>query len=164
MLSVRAGWPTYCSLEEDELLRDKKWDCLQKGKRYVFWDSTNVNFRFKPTSAYEQRITYNSYYSGNCAKGGVFNQPCGWLGTHHLWSGGMSDTMYQEITGILQQQEQFAKSDLIDGKYVAFVMILDKGYRITIAAWEHGQQTCIQPIFMSRIVFLPQMMWCTHQL
>ena len=27
-------------------------------------------------------------------------------------------------------------------------MILDKAYRITMAAWKHGQQTCVQPIFM----------------
>ena len=46
--------------------------------------------------------------------------------------------MYQEMTGILQQQEQFAKKDLIGGKYIPFIMILDKGYRIAMAAWKQG--------------------------
>ena len=49
----------------------------------------------------------------------------------------MSDTMYQELTGILEMQEEFAKADLQDGKYVAFTMIMDKGYRVTMAAWKH---------------------------
>ena len=30
-------------------------------------------------------------YTQNCAKGAVFIQPCGWMGTYHLWSGAVSD-------------------------------------------------------------------------
>ena len=33
-------------------------------------------------------------YAQNCAKGAVFIQPCGWMGTYHLWSGAVSDTEY----------------------------------------------------------------------
>ena len=93
-------------------------------------------------------MAYNDYYGCICVKGGVSNQPCGWVRSHHLWCGGMSGTMYQELTGILEMQEEFAKADLQDGKYVAFTMIMDKGYRVTMAAWKHGEQTCIQPVFM----------------
>ena len=107
-----------------------------------------MDLQFTPSAALEQRITYNSYYGGSCVKGGVSNQPCGWVRSHHLWSGGISDTMYQETTGILEIQEEFARNDLQEGKYIAFTMVMDKGYRITVAAWKRGEQTCIQPIFM----------------
>ena len=69
------------------------------------------------------------------------------------------------MTGILKQQKQYAKEDLIDGKYVPFVMILDQGYRITMAAWTHGQRKHVSsPFLWTLIVFLLQMVWCTHQL
>ena len=45
-------------------------------------------------------------------------------------------------------QEEFTQNDLQEGKYINFTMIMDKGYRIAVAAWKRGEQTCIQPIFM----------------
>ena len=121
---------------------------FEKGERYIFWDSTDVNLRFTASAALEQRITYNSYYGRPCVKGGISHQPCGWVRSHHLWSGSISDTMYQEITGILEMQEEFVRYDSQDEKYVAFTMIMEKGYMITVAAWKRGEQTCIKPIFM----------------
>ena len=44
---------------------------IQRNKSGL-WDDTNVNFDFKPSDAYEQRVTYSSYYCGNCATSGVF--------------------------------------------------------------------------------------------
>jgi hypothetical protein len=41
-----------------------------------------------------QRNTYSLYYGGNVGKGGVYIQPCGWMGTHDLWMGSVSDTEY----------------------------------------------------------------------
>ena len=77
LMFVRAGWPAFCSLEEDELLRDEKWECFKKSERHIFWDSTDVDLQFTSSSALEQRITYNSQNGGPCVKGGVSNHPCG---------------------------------------------------------------------------------------
>ena len=105
-------------------------------------------FSFKPSGAYEQRVTYSSYYASNCAKGGVFLQLGGWMGVEELWVGATSDTHYQQETGIFQNQELFAKEfDLVDGKVLPFCNIVDKGYRINLPAWRAGRQTVLQPMF-----------------
>lgn len=112
------------------------------------WDDTNVPFNFKPSGAQNQRITYSQYYASNCAKGGVFIQCCGWVGVSELWTGATSDSFYMENTNeILERQQIFAENDLVDGKVIPFTMILDKGYRIVRAAFKHGKQECIQPMF-----------------
>lgn len=56
------------------------------------WDDTNIDFDYKPGGLYEQRITYSSYYSSNCAKGRVHLQLGGWIGVAELWVGGTSDS------------------------------------------------------------------------
>jgi len=111
------------------------------------WDDTNIILRFKPSAAQTQRITYSSYYGMNCAKGGVFLQLCGWLGVKELWNGGISDSLYVELSGILKEQEEFAKEDLVFGKYVPFSLLLDKGYRVVYICHQNGKQECIQPYF-----------------
>ena len=83
----------------------------------------------------------------NCAKGGVFLQLCGWMGVEELWCGATSDSFYMENTGILKRQKDFAEDDLVDEKYIPFLIILDKGYRIIRAAWRAGMQKCFQPKF-----------------
>ena len=148
VLSCRDSWPTYVSFEEDKELRDEKWDLKYNGLRIVMWDDTNVPFNFKPSGALNQRITFSSYYAMNCAKGGVFLQLCGWLGVGELWVGATSDSFYMEkANDILQRQEHFAKKDLVNGEYIPFGNILDKGYRIVRTAFKFGKQTCIQPMF-----------------
>jgi hypothetical protein len=87
-------WPRFVSFDEDISHRKQKWDDFYYGKRLVMWDNTNINMCFKPTVFETQRITYSQYYGGNVAKGGVFIQPCGWIGTHELWTGGISDSEY----------------------------------------------------------------------
>ena len=129
-------------------MRKEKWQKKYNGKRVIMWDDTNVNFDFKPSGAYEQRVTYSSYYASNCAKGGVFLQLGGWMGVEELWVGATSDTHYQQETGIFQNQELFAKEfDLVDGKVLPFCNIVDKGYRINLPAWRAGRQTVLQPMF-----------------
>jgi hypothetical protein len=113
------------------------------------WDDTNIPFCYKPSTALNQRITYSAYYGMNCAKGGVFIQLCGWLGVEELWVGNVSDTHYMEKTPILKQQHEFAKIDLVNGCYIPFTNILDKGYRIIRICWREGRQECIQPSFAS---------------
>ena len=61
----------------------------------------------------------------------------------------MSDTKYQEESGIFQMQKAFAEEDPVgpDGSVLPFTNIFDKGYRNRLAAWETGQQLTLQPEF-----------------
>ena len=147
VLCCRQSWPTYASFEEDKLLRKEKWNEKYGETRPVMWDDTNIPFSYQPTNSHNQKITYSSYYAMNCAKGGVFLQLCGWMGVEELWVGATSDSFYMERTNILKRQKEFAESDLVDGKYVPFLIILDKGYRIIRIAYREGKQTCLQPKF-----------------
>jgi hypothetical protein len=40
-------------------------------------------------------------------KGGVFTQCGGWLGTHELWGGNVSDSDYNRNAGYLEEQAAF---------------------------------------------------------
>jgi len=65
--------------------------------------------------------------------------------------------MYLEHSGILEMQRDFALTDLIDNKVIPAANVTDKGFRITVAAFECGQQTMEQPIFVeSDIIFTTQ--------
>ena len=144
---TREQWPTYASYKEDFTLMKSKWKDKFEGRRIVMWDDTNVNFAYMPSGADEQRLTYSVYYSGNCAKGGVFLQLCGWLGVEDLWVGATSDSHYQDKTNIFKKQESFANDDLVEGIVKAFWNMLDKGYRVNVPAWRAGKQMVIQPTF-----------------
>ena len=113
----------------------------------VFWDNKNVDMVFKPSMALNQRITYSCSYASNCAKGGVFVQLCDWIGTEELWTGAVSDSKYQDMTGIIRAQRKFSKEDLVNGRHVPFHDILNKGYCISLIAWGEGRQTVCQPVF-----------------
>ena len=88
-------------------------------------------------------MTSSSYYSGNVGKGGVFLQLFVWLGVEHLWVVTISDTYYQEHSGIFQKQKEYAKHDLIDERIILFHNIFDKGYLVSLMAWRQGGQ----PVF-----------------
>jgi hypothetical protein len=145
VLQCRGRWPMFVTQEEDEALRAPHWNNRYKGLRVVFWDNTNIQMGFKPGDGRLNRLTYSSYYGGNVAKGGVFLQLCGWLGTHSLWVGAVSDTKYLSQSGILEMQEEFVKQD--PSSNTAFTNILDKGYRCVLAAWRRGKQFVMQPTF-----------------
>ena len=140
--NIREKWPKYALMKEDEYLRSDKWKGRYKGKRVVFHDNTGVNM-VKPSDSFNQRITYSSYYGGNVAKGGVFVQLCGWTGTYDLYPGAMSDSEYLNDTGIFSIQKEFQQMDGGD----PFLNVVDRGYRITKAAWNNGRQFVLQPIF-----------------
>jgi hypothetical protein len=142
-----ATWPKYATVEEDLQLRKSKWNVNCAGKRVVMWDNTNVPLTYKPSASDAQRNTYSMYYAGNVAKGGVFIQPCGWMGTHTLWVGAVSDSEYMERSGVLEIQVAYAKEYDTDYRNVPFTNILDKGYRITTIAWKKGKQLVLQPNF-----------------
>ena len=147
VLDCRKSWPEFASFEEDKLLRKEKWEAKYPDMRVVMWDDTNIPFTLKPSSAHLQKITYSSYYSMNCAKGGVFLQLCGWMGVEELWVGATSDSYYMEKSGILERQQKFAEKDLVNGEIKPFCLVMDKGYRIIRHAWRAGKQTCLQPKF-----------------
>ena len=79
-------------------------------------------------------------------KGGVFTQCGGWLGTHELWGGNVSDSDYNRNAGYLEEQAAFQQNDLCDGELLRFTNVYDKGYPARKICWEHGQFTA-QPIF-----------------
>ena len=86
----------------------------------------------------------------NCFKGGIALQTCGWIRTHNLWTGCVSDTTYQEKSGIFELQKKFGEKDLIGAEkntYKAFTNIFDKGYRNRLVAWLIGRQITLQPTF-----------------
>ena len=146
-LQCRERWPRFVSFDEDHTLMKQTWKDKYKDKRIIMWDDTNVNFCFMPSGADEQRLTYSMYYAGNCAKGGVFLQLCGWTGVENLWVGATSDSHYQEHTNIFEKQNRFAKNDLVYGQLIPFTNIFDKGYRVNLPAWRAGRQQVIQPTF-----------------
>ena len=147
VLTCRRSWPQYARYHEDCELRKSKWKDRYSGVRLILWDNTNISMQYKPSDPQLQRITYSSYYNENCAKVGVFVQLCGWMGVHNLWVGAASDTLYMNKSHILDIQEQFAKSDLVDNEIKSFTVMVDKGYRSTVAAWNMGNQLIIQPDF-----------------
>ena len=149
VLKCRRSWPYYVSYEEDKKLRDPKWDLKYADDRVVMWDDTNIVFGFKPSGADEQRITYSLYYNGNCAKGGVFIQLCGWLGVEKLWVGAISDTQYMEFNEIFKKQEEFVKHDLVDNEEEPVKNVMDRGYRCNTMAWRCGRQPVVQPAYAS---------------
>ena len=93
-------------------------------------------------------MTYSAHYAGNCAKGGVFIQLSGWIGVEDLWCGATSDSHYQQRNKIFEKQDAFAETDLVDGRKLPFTNILDRGYRVNVAAWRAGKQEVIQPNFL----------------
>ena len=85
ILDARKLWPRYASLEEDEVLRNDKWNEQYIGRRIVFWDGTDI--RMSKSSNHDlQRLTYSRYYDGNVAKGHVSLQLCRWGCVEELWT------------------------------------------------------------------------------
>lgn len=141
-------WPKFVSLEEDRALMNKKWKVKYKNMRVVFWDNTNVSVP-ESSNPNINRHTYSHYYNGTVAKGAVFLQLCGWMGTFELFAGAISDTDYQKESRVFEATQQFANRDRKDTSEIVlpFTNIVDKGYRCGIAAWRTGNQLLLQPVF-----------------
>ena len=112
----------------------------------MFWDNTNVTIA-TPSSAECQRNTYLAYYAENVGKGAVFIQPSGWMGTHDLWMGAISDSDYFTKSGILEQQTNFLEIHDFEYSDVQWINVLDKGYHVVEAAWREGKQFVEEPTF-----------------
>jgi hypothetical protein len=72
-----------------------KWsDGEFEHQKLIMWDNINILLCFNPSDAKAQQNTYSLHYIGNVAKEAVFIQPCGWMGTHELYMGAVSDMEY----------------------------------------------------------------------
>ena len=91
-------------------------------------------------------MLYSECYGECCAKGGVCIQLCGWIRATHLVNGHACDKKTTELTKALPQQQQFQEHDKVNNAVLPFLLILDKGYRITMLAKQYNQ-SCWQPIF-----------------
>lgn len=150
VLDCRSSWKIYCTHDEDVALRGSKWDgILDPSERIIMHDTTSLSMAYKPSGSGRQRITFNTYYGNkNVAKGNISLQPGGWVVTDHLWVGATTDDQYILSSRIFERQLEFAMEDLIDGtEYKAFIIILDRGYRLGYHAWKCGKQTVRQPVF-----------------
>jgi hypothetical protein len=142
----RLSWPVFASFEEEDLFDSKEMNERYKDHRLIFWDMTNVVIP-KPSDAEMQRLSHSKYYSCNCFKGGIGLQNCGWIITHNLWTGCVSDTDYQAKSGIFKKQDDFSEQDFVEEKKKPFTNIFDKGYRNRLIAWQSGEQITLQPAF-----------------
>ena len=73
-----------------------------------------------------QNLTYSEYYGSNVLKGGVFAQCGGWLGTHELWGGNVSDSDYNRNAGHLEEQAAFHKMICAMGNFCDLQMYTTK--------------------------------------
>ena len=147
VVSCRNSWPLFALYKEDrKFVGNTKILEDFEGLRPVYWDMTNLTTP-KPSDATLQRLTFSKYYNENCYKGGIGLQKCGWICLHDLWFGAVSDTAYQERSGILDLQDAYAVCDLVDGDKRPFTNILHKGYRIRLACWKKGMRHVLQPHF-----------------
>jgi hypothetical protein len=143
VLEARKRWPRFATLEEDVTLMSAWWYNKYGTKRVILWDDTNINIP-AASDSHLNRHTYSAYYAGNVAKGAVFLQLCGWMGTWELWAGAISDTEYQARSGVFKYMQWFV--DDFD-KGIPFTNIVDKGYLCIMAAWQAGKQLFLQPAF-----------------
>ena len=150
VVNTRLRWPLFASIVEDEMIRKSHWkSMLKEGQRVrmIMHDMTNVPLT-QPSDAELNRSLWNQYYNQCCGKGGIFTQLCGWEGTLELFVGNTGDSDYIKKTKILAIQEDFANKDkLDDGKVLPFLNVFDKGYRVLLDCYKHGEQLCWQPAF-----------------
>jgi DDE superfamily endonuclease len=148
VLKTGDTWPLFASLEECTKLRKEEWHESYGHARIIMWDMTDIPM-FKPSDLHSQRLTYSAYYGGNCGKGSVFLQPCGWLGSYEMWMGAVSDTEYLKKSGILTVHQTYRQ--IHDNGYpnAPWHILLDKGFRVNIEAFKEGGQMVVQPAFAS---------------
>jgi hypothetical protein len=149
ILNTRHVWGLFVTRDEDKKLRLPKWSTGEfHHQRLIIWDNTNVPLCFNPSDAEPQRNTYSLYYGGNVGKGAVFIQPCGWMGTHELYMGAVSDTEYMIKSKVFELQHMFLMKRDLSCVDISWLNMLDKGYRnIGAHAWRQGNQMIVQPAF-----------------
>ena len=137
IIKVRDLWPKYATIDEDEALRKDSWNKVIKDTRarLIMHDMSNVPMD-SPSATELNRATFSEYYGGNCGKGGIFTQLCGWEGALEMYTGSIGDSDYVDKSGILKEQDKFANADPEkDGTVISFTNVFDKGYRVTLACY-----------------------------
>jgi hypothetical protein len=78
----------------------------------------------------------------------VVIQPCGWMGTHELYMGAVSDTEYMVKSKVFELQHMYLLNRDLSTMDVSWLNMMDKGYRnIGAHAWRQGNQMIVQPAF-----------------
>ena len=62
-------------------------------------------------------------------------------------AGAVSDTKYNSEGAIFKKQSEYSESDWVNGENIPFTNITNKGYRLQLAAGQHGHQTVLLPDF-----------------
>jgi hypothetical protein len=152
VLFVQSQWPLYASYasynEDKTYWKVIKWDAYD-GKRLIMFDNTNIIIR-QPSDAEAQRSTYPLYYSGNAGKAAVYIQPCGWIGSHEVWTGGVSDTAYMQLGQVFEALSNYLLTSTYkdnNTQYISFTIVLDMGYRVVLDAYQNVGHLVLQPIF-----------------
>jgi len=149
ILTARSAWPLYATQDEDRM-RKEIWDHyfkqadIENVPCLVMHDNTNVPL-MRPSDPRLQRALYSRYYGRCIAKGGVAVQPCGWITTWELCTGGIDDSRYVKMVKVFEKQQQYAHYDETD--QWPFTNIFDRGYRVVLDGIKCGNQICIQPAF-----------------
>jgi len=121
------------------------WEDAESMPHLVMHDNTDI-WLMCPTNPWCQWVLYSWYYAGCIAKGGVAIQPCGWIATWELCTGGIDDSRYVKMVKIFEKQQQYAQYD-DETDHRPFTNIFDRGYRVVLDGVKCGKQICIQPVF-----------------
>ena len=73
-LEAKSCWLRYASHSKDKAFRQKKWNIKYENERTVFWDHTNIDFMFKPSTEVTQVIILTTLQRAGC----FFSPADGW--------------------------------------------------------------------------------------
>jgi hypothetical protein len=71
------------------------------------------------------------------------------MGSHDLWTGGVSDTHYMldgKVFDSLNECLSTSPNEDEASKLIPYTILLDKGYRVTTDARDNGGHSVVQPI------------------
>jgi hypothetical protein len=143
VLQCRSNYPMYATYEEDKHYRKDNWNMHFPTVRPIFHDGSNLDMP-TPSDPDLQSAMFSDYYGGCVAKVGVSNQCCGWIRGLDAVTGRMGDSDLIRVTGVLEDQQQFAIDDKSSSE--PFLNIFDKGFRLVLDSRRCGQR-CLQPVF-----------------
>ena len=137
----------YLSYKEAQALSPVEYKTKYPGAYLIMWDTTDRPLDGEPSDRWLRYVTYSDYYGGCVMKGGVGLQQGVWLVPGELWTGGVSDTDFLVVAGILDEQAVVAarQSDA-----PPMTNICDKGMRCEHEAWARGRQLLVTPTFRRR--------------
>jgi hypothetical protein len=69
------------------------------------------------------------------------------MGTHEVWQGGVSDSKYMQQGIVFETLNEYLCTSVHDNKNITFTIVLDKGYRVVLDAWNAGGHFLLQQRF-----------------